>query len=596
MSRITLVVLALAAAAPARDLRVTTIAVSGDPAPGLPGLTFEFFSDPRLSAPGKIAFWADLQGPSVTELDNGSLWSDRDGSLALVLRENDPAPFAPDIRYAAFPYPVFTHTGRFGFTAALRDGAVPPPPAPQPPINLAIFNPAAAGPGFVPVAREGTQAVGLPAGVPWSGLAPVPMNDAGHRAFTAVASAGIWAGDPAGLALVIAPSSPAPGAVGLLFGAFQQPKALDAASTLAFSAALVDPQGSTQPVAQGIWRRDFGAPPVLVARSGAPVPGVSGATFAEVSAHPAVTAGFGTSRIIVYWARAEGGQVTLADDTGYWTSPLPPIPVPLVREGAPAPGAGAGVFFDGFSRHPALAADPGVAEPGFFMLAFRADLRGSGVSDQNNSGLWLRRADGFFLVARENDQVPRLPAGVRFASFSDPVINSRGQIVFLARLRGPSVTQDTSLALFVTEFPETSASSPPGRIMPVVRLGMPFVVAPGDERVVHEIHFDSRPPETGFSAHNDDGIIAFKLVFKPGPPPLPPVPPLAFRYTEGLFTARFRCLADVNGDGALNLGDFGAFQTAFALNDHRRADFDGDGVLTLADFGSFQTAFAQGCP
>jgi outer membrane protein assembly factor BamB len=55
------------------------------------------------------------------------------------------------------------------------------------------------------------------------------------------------------------------------------------------------------------------------------------------------------------------------------------------------------------------------------------------------------------------------------------------------------------------------------------------------------------------------------------------------------------CPVDCNGDGALNLADFGCFQTRFAQGDPY-ADCNGDGVLNLADFGCFQTRFAQGCP
>jgi hypothetical protein len=54
------------------------------------------------------------------------------------------------------------------------------------------------------------------------------------------------------------------------------------------------------------------------------------------------------------------------------------------------------------------------------------------------------------------------------------------------------------------------------------------------------------------------------------------------------------CRADLNGDAALNLADFGTFRTYFTLGDPR-ADFNDDGVLNLADFGAFQTAFALGC-
>jgi hypothetical protein len=55
------------------------------------------------------------------------------------------------------------------------------------------------------------------------------------------------------------------------------------------------------------------------------------------------------------------------------------------------------------------------------------------------------------------------------------------------------------------------------------------------------------------------------------------------------------CYADCNSDGALNLSDFGCFQTRFALGDPY-ADCNVDGVLNLSDFGCFQTRFALGCP
>jgi hypothetical protein len=55
------------------------------------------------------------------------------------------------------------------------------------------------------------------------------------------------------------------------------------------------------------------------------------------------------------------------------------------------------------------------------------------------------------------------------------------------------------------------------------------------------------------------------------------------------------CYPDCNGDHAVNLSDFGCFQTKFALGDPY-ADCNGDTVLNLSDFGCFQTKFALGCP
>ena len=55
------------------------------------------------------------------------------------------------------------------------------------------------------------------------------------------------------------------------------------------------------------------------------------------------------------------------------------------------------------------------------------------------------------------------------------------------------------------------------------------------------------------------------------------------------------CYPDCNGDGSLNLSDFGCFTTKFALGE-AYADCNGDGVRNLSDFGCFTTKFALGCP
>jgi len=67
----------------------------------------------------------------------------------------------------------------------------------------------------------------------------------------------------------------------------------------------------------------------------------------------------------------------------------------------------------------------------------------------------------------------------------------------------------------------------------------------------------------------------------------------------GGYTARLEVVlnsglrSDFNNDGVLNLADFGAFQTQFALG-AAGADVNADCALNLADFGAFQTLFALG--
>ncbi|MEQ8844014.1 MAG: integrin alpha [Phycisphaerales bacterium] len=55
------------------------------------------------------------------------------------------------------------------------------------------------------------------------------------------------------------------------------------------------------------------------------------------------------------------------------------------------------------------------------------------------------------------------------------------------------------------------------------------------------------------------------------------------------------CRADLDGDGALTIFDFLAFQNLFDAMDPA-ADFDGDGDFTIFDFLAFQNEFDAGCP
>ncbi|MFI4917393.1 MAG: GC-type dockerin domain-anchored protein [Phycisphaerales bacterium JB060] len=62
-----------------------------------------------------------------------------------------------------------------------------------------------------------------------------------------------------------------------------------------------------------------------------------------------------------------------------------------------------------------------------------------------------------------------------------------------------------------------------------------------------------------------------------------------------IILGRSVCEPDLDGDGALTIFDFLAFQDLFQDADPR-ADFDGDGSLTIVDFLAFQAAFDAGCP
>ncbi|MCC6660521.1 MAG: hypothetical protein IT437_06500 [Phycisphaerales bacterium] len=580
----------LAGAAAASDLTLRTIVLTGTPAPGMPTLAFDFVSDPRLAAGGQVAFFADVAGPGVTDANNGTLWSDRTGPLALVLREGDATLISPTTYYYAIPYPNFTDTLRFGVTASTEDSDLPP--IPHQPIRLGIFSEFAAPPGFAPIARDGDTLPNFPPpGTGFSGIVPAPMTDTGLRAFTSNAGGVLWSGDDSGVAPVAVSGDPAPGTPGQRYGALFEP-ALAPSGTLVYAGTLLDPLPATTPVGTAIWQRTMPGPLTLVVRTGGNASGVAG-LYKELGAHPAVVSHPPAASVVAFWGRMESGKVTEADDTAIWIGTQFTTTPPRIREGSAAPGAGPGVFFDELSGTFSVAYETSGLGTS---IAFRGSLRGSGVSDLNNSGIWLSRQGSFTMIAREGDQAPRLPAGTVFASFSDPVLTERGQVVFLARLRGGGTTDQTGDVLFATELARPAINAPAGRAVPVVRTGDAFPVSGMETRIVHHLSFDSQPKGTGYSATDTSGSFLFKLVFKDPIVPPPPPPTYPFRFTEGLFQATVRCLADLNADGVLNLADFGAFQTAYALGDLREADSNGDGALTLSDFGSFQSSFALGCP
>ena len=87
-----------------------------------------------------------------------------------------------------------------------------------------------------------------------------------------------------------------------------------------------------------------------------------------------------------------------------------------------------------------------------------------------------------------------------------------------------------------------------------------------------------------------DGSVAYvPTVLLDNPPIENPV-----AYLFALQVGPASCKADFNGDGALNILDFVAFQGAFTSGDPS-ADCDGNGMFNVLDFVCFQGLFTAGC-
>lgn len=109
---------------------------SGDPAPGLPGLTLNTAAttgvggSPRQATNG-LTFWgSSLFGPGVVATNDSALFSGFAGSLGLVVREGDPAPgtvgatFGTGLNNAPISRPASTGTAACS-SAARRSAATP---------------------------------------------------------------------------------------------------------------------------------------------------------------------------------------------------------------------------------------------------------------------------------------------------------------------------------------------------------------------------------------------------------------------------------------------------------------------------------------
>ena len=177
--------------------------------------------------------------------------------------------------------------------------------------------------------------------------------------------------------VVAAGGDPAPGLPGPLFASFNG-AAINDVNAVAYR-AFISGSGIAPANNSAIWL-DTGAASTPVARTGAPVPGVSKAVFAALG-DPVL----GNNSRVAFLATL-GGSVTTANNTGIWSNAFGSL-AKIARAGDPAPGCPAGTLFAAFSR---------ITLPKTGGPVFQAALvfgRG-GVTAATSQGLWIAPAAG----------------------------------------------------------------------------------------------------------------------------------------------------------------------------------------------------------
>ncbi|MDH3968309.1 MAG: VCBS repeat-containing protein [Rhodospirillales bacterium] len=414
------------------------VALSGENAPGLPpDVTFDSFGTPVLSSKGDAAFEAKITGPGV-HLDNDEgIWFGSGTSfegprnILPVAIEGAQAPdTAPGTLFEEPQQPVVNETGGVAFRSGLTGAGVD------------------------------------------------PENDDG-----------IWVGKPSSGPMVLAVRSgdPAPGTpLGVFFANL-------IGSTYAFNnggviAFLADLDGDRDLVDEdndeGIW---VGKPGQiqLAARKGFAAPGLpAGTRIEQFSGSPVVN---GSDQVAFAGTLESEGGVDPGNDEAIWVGKAGQVQL-LVREGDEAPGA-PGTRFENLAN-----ADTPPALNNTGTVAFRSSLDNieGEIDPERDEGIWAGKPGSVQLVVREGDPAPGTPSGVVFSSFLNPgaLVNSTGQVAFIARLRGAGVDAGNDLGIWVGK---------PGALQLVVRT---FDQAPG---APDGVRFES----LGTPSLNANGGIAF---------------------------------------------------------------------------------------
>ncbi len=415
------------------------IALSGQPAAGVPGATYStiFSGNAVVNDHGQVVFQAQLSGSGVTSLNDFGLWLENSPtSHTLIARSGNQPPGLPDgVTFSGgFEPPGLNNRGEVTTIASIEPAVMP--------IEGGIFT-TAGGPLRLLAADRYPlpNASGSPTvqrGV-WFAL----INDAGQSSFSAPLSdsASYWVDTPGQpLRRVVTTGDTLPGDFSPHVLALNN-SWLANNGRLAFRAYANTSFGNYY----GLWSEVSGTTQ-LVARDGGTAPNVSGTISSIYNttmsrngmlAFDAFTSGGsrvllaqrtdGTLRLVARTGiTIPGSSVSLSNlfatsinslgqtaFQGYISgSPSSPLPNSIwfedklglhmaARAGQSAPGTG-GVF-DSFERIQ-------FNDNGDLMFEGRLTEGVGGVTNANSSGIWLRQRNGFItLVARAGDYIDIAP-------------------------------------------------------------------------------------------------------------------------------------------------------------------------------------------
>ena len=543
------------------DLRasISTIAITGDPAPGVAGGLFEELDLSATNNSGEVVFAGRLEiGPGgVAASSRDGLWRFDGSSLSLVSRTG-----AGGVAGAAGAN--FESYDDFGIDAGGNVFALASLEIGSGGVTLddreGIWQFSGSGPDSLLVRTADTAAPGVAGGDFESVGNDLRLSGSGRVTFpgqlrtlgdvTGQDNAGVWTLDSTTGSLLARESVSSPPGVTGSFSAFVSPRLNDDDQTV-FRAGLKVGGSVTPANAIGIWKYT-GASGELVSREGSgSVPEIGGASFAGLG-DPAIN---GLNQVAFSSGLATGGSIGAGNNAGVWlyTGSAGAL---VAQKGSGGVTGVAGADFATFF-------EPLLSDSGDVL--FKAELVNGvgGVSASDDLGLWVSDDTSSTLVARSGSLGVPGVGGASFADFEQLAINAQGKVLAKATLEnGGAVVpaNDTGLWLF----------DPAGTDVLVAREGDSLA-----GRTIAAVDFlgnsggnDGRP-----SALDDQGQVFFQVDFTNG--------------DSGLFQFQFFS-ADFDGDGDVDSLDLTDPNSGWLT----RYGTDLDGL----DFLDWQTQFGAGVP
>lgn len=237
---------------------------------------------------------------------------------------------------------------------------------------------------------------------------------------------GVWSVRQGAAELIARSGETAADAPPTLHYSFFEYASIDDAGNTSFLAGISDGifNGSS---AKGIWQANNSGTN-LVALTGRQAEGTApGSTFSDFSTLQ--TNGQGR---LWFNAGIEGASVNDLNDRGLWTAESGTVEL-VVRDGDPISETIPEIVWSGVDR-------PATNLQG--TIAFGATIRGPGIDNSNDEGIWIQQPNGFRQIAREGAQPPGTSPGVVFDTLGGslprdkPVLNSLGDVLFSAYIRG----------------------------------------------------------------------------------------------------------------------------------------------------------------